>query len=291
MTNDLKIVDDIASRLKIDTTSIRNKLASIEKQSEVEKHSTMVKLRENLGLLADDMALQLRKIAHKLNPNKSHNESEQLLVKSRVQRSRSRSSSDSADEDNSNNESKRKFKKLKKRRKLHKTQAERSDSTDFSSNSEDASNKSARRKDEPFIIAQDIDEVLNGNANSNSANESLRKENDFLGFDDEIDIKQEATLNDSILSNPQSSLIETQNSTETSNIRLNEDLKDGHMSVDEDVDEKKEIISKGDGKQDLQKNVNQQSKSTIKRDADLDQSSTSNLSEDDEEDEHIRRYV
>lgn len=303
-TNDLKYVGDMADRIKIDTLTIRNKLMEIEQQSEAERQSAIEKLRENFGLLVEDMIKELTKIGNKFRPNVAQNDSD-LLVQLRVQRSRSRSSSEISGEVNSDSESRRKLKRLKKRRRLHKNQNEHSDSTNSSSNSDAASTR-RNENGKPFVISQNIDDVMNGNANSNSANESIRKENDFLGFDDnyEIDIKQEAILNESISSLNQlqtSQHKDTQNATETSNQRVSNVSRDEQMSVDENEDEDKDderstqINEKDNVKPESEKTAKlEQSNRAAQDDGDSDHSSsTTNLSDDlvDEEDEDVRKYV
>lgn len=188
LRTDLKAVDDIANRVKIDATSIRAKLVNFENQSESERSQTVGKLRENLALLVDDMAKELTKMAIKLNPIKASIETQSSTQKTVERKSKSRFSDSTDIQDSDKSESRRKSRKLKRRRKVPKSLAELSDSSmDLSSNSEDMVNKgTAIIKDEPFIISQNIDDLMNGNA-SNSANESIRKENDFLGFDNDDD--------------------------------------------------------------------------------------------------------
>lgn len=74
MTDDLKMIEDIADRLKIDSHMIRKKLKVIEEQPEAEHLPEVERLRFNFSLLADDMANELTKIRNKFRSNVVHND-------------------------------------------------------------------------------------------------------------------------------------------------------------------------------------------------------------------------
>lgn len=189
--NELKIIDEMADRIKIDAKSIGNQVTSIEGEPDNQRAIEVEKLRENLSLLVKDIAKELNKMAVKLSPaiiiESSHKPSETITNPQKAKRRNS-----SSDEESHSHQS-RKARKLKKRRKFHKIS---SSSTNSSSSEEPA--KENGIKDEPFVISQNIDELMNG-SRSNSAHESIHKENDFLGFDNEDDIeigiKTEVMLN------------------------------------------------------------------------------------------------
>lgn len=188
--NDVKFVEDIALRISMDTKSIRNRLAEMENQPEKERLDAIREISRNFGLLVEDMANELNKTAVKFNPNKPTDKSPNKKLKNW-----SHNSSSTEDElTDSDESSKQRLRKLKRRRKMTKSRANMSGEN--SSNSEELPNRII--KDEPYIISQDFDDLMNGGT-SNSANESLTKENDLLGFDHvndvEIGIKTEAMLN------------------------------------------------------------------------------------------------
>lgn len=293
LRSDLKAVDDIANRVTIDATSIRAKLANFENQSESERTQAVGKLRENLALLVDDMAKELTKMAIKLNPIKTSNETESPTKKPGDRMSKILSLSDSTDQDSDKSESRRKSRKLKRRRKIPKSQAELSDSTtDLSSKSEDMVDKGTGIvKDEPFIISQNIDDLMNGNA-SNSANESIRKENDFLGFDnddDDFEIGIKTELNDTF----SSQLLTSQKPVSQSS--------NGPKDRDADSDESTEII---DHDKELKAATEKTTENSAIESMEVDEdrsSSVASLSDNndminedddsDDDDEDIRKYV
>lgn len=293
LRSDLKAVDDIANRVTIDATSIRAKLANFENQSESERAQAVGKLRENLALLVDDMAKELTKMAIKLNPIKTSNETESPTKKPGDRMSKILSLSDSTDQDSDKSESRRKSRKLKRRRKIPKSQAELSDSTtDLSSKSEDMVDKGTGIvKDEPFIISQNIDDLMNGNA-SNSANESIRKENDFLGFDnddDDFEIGIKTELNDTF----SSQLLTSQKPVSQSS--------NGPKDRDADSDESTEII---DHDKELKAATEKTTENSAIESMEVDEdrsSSVASLSDNndminedddsDDDDEDIRKYV
>ncbi|XP_031623434.1 transcriptional regulator ATRX-like isoform X3 [Contarinia nasturtii] len=209
LQTELKSIDDMANRIATDTASIRSKLGDIEKQPQAEK--SISKLRVNLSLLVEDVSKELKKVAIKLNPTMASVESK------RENKSENRSLSHSTDEDSDISKSRRKIPKLKRRRK--KPKGNTSDSTALSSSSEDSFPVAKNdTMDEPFVVTQNIDDLINQNG-SNSANGSIRKENDFLGFDNvdfENGIKNEEQLSESISSQQQLS-DKDQNKMDTSN--------------------------------------------------------------------------
>lgn len=183
VTNDIKLVEDIALRISMDTKSIRNRLTNIENQSEKERRDAIREISQNFGLLVEHMANELNKTAINLNPTKANDTriSIQKSPSKKVKKlSRGSSSSLTDDDSTDSGESlshRRMSRRTKRRRKLAKSRA--NVSSNMSSNSEDLPK---RIKDEPLNISQDMDDLVNGA--SNSANESLTKENDLLGFDD-----------------------------------------------------------------------------------------------------------
>lgn len=194
--NDIKFVEDIALRISMDTKSIRNRLSEIENQPEKERVDAIRAINQNFGLLVEDMANQLNKTALKLNPKKPSDTTSMQKSPNKKARKLSRISSSTEDEESDSDESsshRRVSHKMKRRRKLARSRANLSSGA--SSNSEDLPNRNI--KDEPFVISQDLDELMNGT--SNSANESLTKEKDLLGFDHlndmEVGIKTDAMLN------------------------------------------------------------------------------------------------
>lgn len=194
--NDIKIVEDIALRISMDTKSIRDRLSEIESKPEKERTDTIREINQNFGLLVEHMANQLNKTALKLNPKKASDTTSIQKSPNKKAKKSPRSSSSTEDEETDSGEStshRRSSRKMKRRRKLTRSRANASSSA--SSNSEDLPNRNI--KDEPFVISQDLEDLMNGT--SNSANESLTKENDLLGFDHvndmEIGIKTGAMLN------------------------------------------------------------------------------------------------
>lgn len=193
--NDIKIVEDIAIRISMDTKSIHNRLADIENQPEAERLIAIREIGQNFGLLVEHMANQLNKTATKLNPKKESETASVLKspIKKVKKSSRSSSStgSDTTDSEGGSSSLRRISRKTKRRRKLARSRA---DASNTSSNSEDLPK---RIKEEPLVISQDMEDLMNGA--SNSANESLTRENDLLGFGHvnsmEVDKKTEAMLN------------------------------------------------------------------------------------------------
>lgn len=194
----LKLAAEMGNRISSDVKSIQKSITEIDKVSEAERTKTIEKFGVNVGLLLDDVAKELNKIAIKLNPNLIPGRVDTATQKTPEKKSKSRVESDSTDEDNYS-ESHRKSRKLKRRRKTRLNPSDISDSMNKSSSSEEYfSDKNALNniKDEPFVISQNIDDLINGTG-SNSANGSIRKENDFLGFDDDIEIGIKTELNNS----------------------------------------------------------------------------------------------
>lgn len=177
--NDLKFVEDIALRISMDTKSIRNRMLEMQNQTEQERIDAVREIKQNFGLLVEDMASQLNKTANKLNPKKAIDTTS--VQKSPMKRVKKYcSSTDDEDTDSGQSSSHRKLsRKTKRRRKIATSRG--ASAPDSSSNSEDLPVHNI--KEEPLIISQDINDLMNGGGASNSANESLTKENDLLGFD------------------------------------------------------------------------------------------------------------
>lgn len=203
----LDVVKDITTRMSVDAEKIRGRLMNIDKQPETERNDVIEKLRENFGLLIGDMANELSKIALKLNPKVYIENNKAKSQKVTDKKNKHRSVSDSNDESNSDDHLLTP-RKVKRRRKKPREAVGGSGSTSLSSSSDERSlNKEKRPKpttDEPFVMTQDVDDLMNCGA-SNSANDSLTKENDFSGFDDQVDdieigIKTEAMLNSESMS-------------------------------------------------------------------------------------------
>lgn len=213
----LKTVDDIANRISVDTKSIRDRLATIESQPEAERTDAIDKLRENFGLLIDDIANELTKIAVQLNPKLTRTEAAPNQ-KTHNKKERNHPMSDSTEEYECSEPIR--SRKFKKRRKVARSGRSVSGSSDLSSNSEESplgKDKPKTPENKPYVMTQNVDDLMNGGA-SNSANESLTKENDLLGFDDaEIGIKTEIMLNSEQISSQKNATNETsQMDTETS---------------------------------------------------------------------------
>lgn len=234
----------------------------------------------------EDMAKELHKTAMKLNPKIMHKETELQLPTTLHKKMKTSQSDLSVDE---NNEFRRK--KLKKRRKRQKSEPNNSNTT--SSSSDDSVDKRSKRSentDEPFVISQNIDELLNGNANSNSANGSIRKENDFLGFDDiDIDIKSEGMLDESITLNlPASQKESIQSTAETDN-----DLLAKEKSLLDSV-ESTQIISPTINDNSSKVSVEKEQSNGAVKDVDIDDSASMSSfhnidSDDDDDDDDIRK--
>lgn len=295
LRSELKAVDDIANRVSIDATSIRTKLKNIENQSEDERTQAIGKLRENLALLVEDMANELTKMAVKLNPSKATS-----IQKVRDGKSKSRSVSDSTDADSGKSESRRKSRKLKRRRKIPKSQAGLSESTtDLSSNSEDMVDRGTRIvKDEPYVVSQSIDDLMNGNA-SNSANESIRKENDFLGFDNddddgefEIGIKTE--LNDTFPSQVPTSEKDVSNAGSKNNDNdsgKSTELVNPDKHLEDDVEKSQSTENSAIENMEVDAD-HSPSVASLSEEGDGDEDEDNDLiDDDDDDDEDIRKYA
>lgn len=291
---DLRTVDNMANRLSIDVKLIQSRVTEINAQSETERQPEAIeKLRENMGLLVEHIAKELTQIAIKLNPKIAPTTVETATQK--TPEKRPTSLSDSTDiEHNYANESSRKSRKLKRRRKLPKNHSDISDSMNVSSNSDGSfsdRNPTRNIKDEPFVISQNLDDVINGTG-SNSANESIRKENDFRGFDNvddnEFSIKTEVMLNsESLISNQSNN--EPNTSQTAMDVSKEASLIEDPSNISED-DESTQIINYDDHEP-------EQSKNSAIKPADVsssaDSSSDHNIldDDDDDDDEDIRKYV
>lgn len=233
--------------MSVDAEKMRGRLVNIEKQSETERNDVIEKLRENLGLLIGDMANELTKLALKLNPKVYIENNKANIQKVADKKNKSRSVSDSSDESNVNDHLLTP-RKVKRRRKKARGAVSASGSTSSSSSSDERSvNKEKRSKpmsDEPFVMTQDVDELMNCGT-SNSANESLTKENDFSGFADQVDdieigIKTEVMLNSESLSQRSStnekspSQIQVKTGTTNDNSVVNENKTSQNTSKETD---------------------------------------------------------
>lgn len=289
LRSELKSVDDIAKRVSIDVTSFQSKLMDIESKSDAERLQTIEKLRENLALLAEDMANELTKMSIKLNPNKPKNEIECSAIKVKDRKSKSRSLSDSSDIDSDHSTSRRKLRKIKRRRKITKSQAELSStSTELSSNSEDVVDRgTVNVKEEPFVISQNMDDLMNG-----ASNESIRKQNDFHGFGDgdnddgaddgfEIGIKTE--LNDTL----SSQLPTSAKDASQSNGSPNDKDADSDEST-EIIDQNKEI--EGEKKKPTENSAIERMEVDAEHSSDLASHSDNDDDDVEDSDEDIRRY-
>lgn len=287
LRSELKSVEDIAKRVSIDATSIQSKLMDIESKSEGERILMIEKLRENLALLVDDMADELTKMAIKLNPNRSSEEIESSAQKLKDRKSKSRSLSDSSDIDSDQSTSQRILRKVKRRRKITKSQAERSStSTDLSSNSEDVVDKGTLNvKDEPFVISQNIDDLMNG-----ASNESIRKQTDFLGFgndddndDDGFEIGIKTEFNDTLSSQLPTSPKNASQSNSSPNDKY------------ADIDENSQIINNKGVEREKKQPTENSAIGSMEVNAEHSSSlaSVSDNNDDDveESDEDIRRYL
>lgn len=284
--NDLKTVEDMANRIQVDTQSIRNKLTEIEKQAEAERPAGIEKLRENFSLLVKDMANELSKIALKLRPNAVQTETDSSDRKLSEKKPKTRLVSDSTDEDSDSHRIKRKLKH--RRRKVRRSQADNimSDSSNVTSTSKNSlleQPKAKKFKEEPEVISQDIDEILEA-PGSNKSNESTSKENDFIGFDDiddiDIGIKTEVMLN--------SESISSQNATSTQNTNTNTKTS---AATNASMEKSSECITLNTSSE---SKANESNNSAIRK---LDESSSAESDndrmtptlDDDEEDEEIRK--
>lgn len=287
MKTDMKAVDDMANRISIDNASIRTKLTDIENQPDPTIRTQLVmKLRENLALLVADMANELNNIASKLDPKLRHNGIESIVQRPLDTKSKSRSFDDSSDENSDLSESRRKSRRLMRRRKVKKSNLTNK-STDYSSSSDDYYTKNITKikNEEPLVISQNVDDLMNENA-SNSANGSIRKENDFLGFDNDdfdIGIKSEVLLNESLLS---------QQTTNTNQNNMENNVNDVE-NKDAESDENTELVEFDE--KTVTKRANDQTKNGLIESMDVDErnlSSSSNESDNllnDVDDEEIRK--
>lgn len=226
----------MANRISIDITTMFGDLSEIQKKPETERSMAIDDLRKNVGLLVDDIAKGLTKIAIKFHPELVPTKAEAATQKTPDKRRTSQRSSDSTDDNSDSFE--RKSRKLKKRRKVPKNHSDISDSMHVSSDSIDSDADKDKAVDdvkkEPFIVSQNLDDLINGTG-SNSANESIRKENDFLGFENvddfDVGIKREVMLNSE-------SMLSSQSANEK-----NSSSKAMDVSKDTSDDESTEIIN------------------------------------------------
>lgn len=182
--NDLKFVEDIALRISIDTKLIRGQMIEIQKKSEQEQIHAVRDMSENFGLLVADIANELSKTAIKLNPKTAPDTKAINQQNSPIKRAKkwSHSSSSTDDEDTGSDKSSSHRKQSRKMKRRRKVATSRASAPGTSSNSEkDLPHRNI--KEEPLVISQDVHDLMNGGGASNSANESLSKENDLLGFD------------------------------------------------------------------------------------------------------------
>lgn len=173
INRNLKLAAEMGNRISSDVKSIQKSITEIGKVSEAERTKTIEKFGINVGLLLDDVAKELNKIAIKLNPNLIPGRVDTATQKTPEKKSKSRVVSDSTDEDNYS-ESHRKSRKLKRRRKTRLNPNDISDSMNKSSSSEEYfSDKNALNniKDEPFVISQNIDDLINGTGSKHSGND------------------------------------------------------------------------------------------------------------------------
>lgn len=281
--NDLKTVDDMANRIKVDTQLIQNKLTEVEKQPEADRPAGIEKLRENFALLVKDMANELTKIALKLRPNAAQTETDSSSRKLSDKMPKDRLVSESTDYDS---DSYRKSRKLKRRRKLRRSQADVSDSSNLSSTSKNSrlhESEAKKFRSEPEVISQDMDEILEA-PGSNKSNESISKENDFIGFEDvdeiDIGIKTEVMLNSESMSSQNATISQkTDTNTNTKQTLNVSDQKSSECITINTSNESKADESNNSAIQELDQSSS----------ADSDNDRMTPTLEDDDEDEEIRK--
>lgn len=287
----------MANRLSIDVKLIQSRVTEIDAQSETERQPEAIeKLRENMGLLVEHIAKELTQIAIKLNPKIAPTTVETATQKTPEKRPTSQFSDSTDIEHNYANESSRKSRKLKRRRKQPKNHSDISDSMNVSSNSDGSfsdGNPTRNIKDEPFVISQNLDDVINGTG-SNSANESIRKENDFRGFDNvddnEFNIKAEVMLNSESLISNQSNNEPNTSQTAMDVSKEASSIEDPSITSISEDDESTQIIN-------YDHEPERPKDSAIKPtdvSSSADSSSDHNILDDDDDeddDEDIRKYV
>lgn len=273
LKNELKKVEEMSDTIKTNTQSLSNRLITIETQPNDQRISATEQFRKGFAMFIEDVANELTQLAIKLNPKSKLNHKSNHKLPSRRESSRSSNYSSDTEASNSNG-SHRKSRRLKRRRKLPKSKADVAMSTDISS---DGDNLVAKNTSEPIVMIQDVDDLMNSGANSNSANESLSKENDLHGFDvtDEVEfgIKTELMLN----TTNEKSLMESAEKSFVS------DTADKNISI-ESVASEKSVNKVADG-------MNNSAIEEMDRSStDLSDHFNDDDDDDDEDDEEIRKY-